>query len=229
MKALILAGGEGRRLRPLTNDRPKPMLEMAGKPIIEWQIEWMKKHGVNSFVILAGYMKERLVEHLGTGAKLGVDISFQMEGEPLGTGGAVKSARAAFDKEERFVVANGDIITNFDLSKLIAMNKNVATISLTPLRSTYGIVDTDGIRAVAFREKPLVKDYWLNAGIYVMTREIFDYLPDKGSLEVSIFPKLVALGLMDAIKFDDVYWSSIDSFKDFEETSTDLGNGQVYK
>lgn len=229
MKAVILAGGEGRRLRPLTNDRPKPMLEVAGKPIIEWQIEWMKSYGINSFVIVAGYMKDKLIEYLNTGAKLGVDISFEVEDAPLGTGGALKSTKEMLTKEDKFIVANSDIITNFDLSKLVAASNSVATISLVPLRSSFGIVDTEGVKVVGFREKPLIKDHWLNAGIYVMKREIFDYLPDKGSLETETFPKLASLGSIEAMKFDNIYWRSIDSFKDFEETGADLANKSVYK
>lgn len=228
MKAIILAGGEGRRLRPLTNDKPKPLLEVGGKPIIEWQIEWMKKYGVNSFVISAGYMKDKLIDYLGSGSKYGVDIEFVIEEEPLGTAGAIKYARSSFLKESAFVVANGDIITNFDLGKLVAANKQVATISLTPLRSTYGIVDSDGTRVLGFREKPIIKDNWLNAGIYAMSTKIFDYLPDSGSLESIVFPKLAAEGLLECMKFDDVYWCSIDNFKDFEETGKDLAKGVVF-
>lgn len=228
MKALILAGGEGRRLRPLTSDRPKPMLEMGGKPIIDWQIEWMKKHGINSFVISAGYMKDKITEHLGTGAKYGVDISFEIEEEPLGTGGAIKNCQSSLKGEESFVVANGDIITNLDLTMLIKSHKNISTISLTQLKSTYGIVDTEGSKVVSFREKPLIKDHWLNAGIYVMSSKIFDYLPDRGSLENATFPKLVESSLLDCVKFEGIYWQSIDSFKDFEDTSNDLAKKVVF-
>lgn len=228
MKALILAGGEGRRLRPLTSDRPKPLLEMGGKPIIDWQIGWMKKQGIDSFVVSGGYMKDKLIEHLGTGSKFGVDISFEFEDEPLGTGGAIKRARDSLRNEKKFVVANGDIITNLDLNRLVSLSHRVCTISLIPLRSTYGIVDTEGTKVVMFREKPVIKDHWLNAGIYVMTQEIFDYLPDKGSLENMTFPKLAELRLLDSCKFEGSYWQSIDNFKDFEETSNDLAKGIVF-
>lgn len=228
MKALILAGGEGRRLRPLTSDRPKPMLEMGGRPIIDWQIDWMKKYGVGSFVVSAGYMKDKIVEHLGTGAKYNVDIDFVIEEEPLGTGGAIKNCQNSLRNEEVFVVANGDIITNLDIGKLVSANKHICTISLAPLRSTYGIVDTEDSRVLRFREKPLIKDHWLNAGIYVMSNKIFEYLPDKGSLENITFPKLADLALLDSVKFDGVYWQSIDNFKDFEDTSNDLANKKVY-
>ncbi len=230
MKALILAGGEGKRLRPLTNDRPKPLLEVGGKAIIDWQIEWMKKYGINSFVVTVGYMKDKIVEHLGTGARFGVEVSFAVEDEPLGTGGAIKGARGALGEGENFVVANGDIITNLNLGTLIgSANKSRSAIALTPLRSGYGIVETDGTKVVGFREKPIIKDCWLNAGIYVMAPSVFDFLPDKGSVEMVTFPKLVELGTLNAVKFGDVYWKSIDSFKDFEETGADLAKGVVFQ
>jgi mannose-1-phosphate guanylyltransferase len=228
MKALILAGGEGRRLRPLTNEKPKPLLEVGGKPIIEWQIERMKSFGVTSFVISVGYMKDKLIEHLGTGARYGVDISFEVEEEPLGTGGAIKSAEDILGKEDVFFVTNGDIISNMDLGKLIAAHKNVATISLTPLRSQFGIVETEGADVIGFKEKPLIKDHWLNAGVYTMSKKVFDYLPDKGSVELETFPALAKERLLQAVKFDDIYWRSVDSFKDFEEVNSDLNAKKVY-
>jgi NDP-sugar pyrophosphorylase family protein len=229
MKAIILAGGEGRRLRPLTNDRPKSLLEVGGKPIIEWQIEWMKRYKVNSFVVSAGYMKDMLITYLGTGSKLGIELSFVVENAPLGTGGAIKYAASALGKDEKFVVANGDIITNLDLGVLISSCKDVASVSLSPLKSTFGILDTEGNKVVGFREKPVLKEYWLNAGIYVMTSKIFDYLPNKGSLEYDVFPLLAKEGLLDCVKYDDSYWRSVDTLKDFEEVGVDLNNNLVYK
>ncbi len=229
MKAIILAGGEGRRLRPLTNDKPKSLLDVGGKPIIEWQIEWMKSYGIDSFVISAGYMKDVLINYLGTGAKLGVELNFVVENEPLGTAGAIKYAMSNFEKEEKFVVANGDIITNLDLSSLIVSCVDVASVSLSPLKSTFGILDTDGSKVVGFREKPVLKEYWLNAGIYAMSNKIFEYLPTKGSLEYDIFPLLAKKGLLDCVKYGDSYWRSIDTLKDFEEAGVDLKNNLVYK
>lgn len=226
MKAIILAGGEGKRLRPLTNDKPKPLLEVGGKPIIEWQIEWLKRSGVDSFVIAAGYMKDKLISHLGTGSRWGVDINFVTEDEPLGTAGAIKSASSIIKNEREFIVANGDIITNLDVKKLV-LNENIAAISLTPLRSSFGIVVTNGDAVTGFDEKPLLKDYWLNAGIYLMSGKIFGYLPDKGSIERETFPQLAREGLLSSVKFE-TYWRSVDSIKDFEEVSVDLSNNTVY-
>ncbi|MGI0100674.1 MAG: nucleotidyltransferase family protein [Candidatus Micrarchaeaceae archaeon] len=228
MEALILAGGKGKRLQPLTSEKPKPMLDVGGKPIIEWQIEWMKGHGVDSFIISAGYMKEKLIEYLGTGSRLGVDLSFKIEDEPLGTGGAIKNAADMLNDQDMFIVANGDIITNINLKKLVDSVKSVSTISLVPLRSTFGIVDTDGQKVVRFRSSPYIEDYWLNAGIYVMSKKVFDYLPESGSLEDITFPKLIDEGLLSCEKFKDVYWRSIDSFKDYDEVNKDLFDNVVY-
>ncbi|HII09501.1 MAG: nucleotidyltransferase family protein [Candidatus Micrarchaeaceae archaeon] len=229
MKAVILAGGEGRRLRPLTNDKPKSLLVVGGKPIIDWQIEWMKSYGVDSFVVSAGYMKDALIGYLGTGARLGIELSFVVENEPLGTGGAIKNAVSALGGTEKFIVANGDIITNLDLKELIASCKDVASVSLSPLKSTFGILDTDGDKVIGFREKPVLKEYWLNAGIYVMSKEVFGYLPDKGSLEYDVFPQLAKKGLLDCMKYGDSYWRSVDTMKDFEEVGVDLNNNLVYE
>jgi mannose-1-phosphate guanylyltransferase len=222
MKAVILAGGEGRRLRPLTDDRPKPLLEIGGKPIIEWQIMWMKHFGFDSFTILAGYMKDKLVTRLGTGSKLGVDINFSIEEEPLGTGGAIKGIENTFRKEEKFLIANGDIITNIDLGRLFDLGGSVCNIALVPLKSTFGVVNTNMEKVVGFEEKPIIKEHWLNAGMYIASNRIFDYLPNKGSIEKETFPKLAAAGLLNSVKFDNNYWRSIDSYKDFEEANSDL-------
>ncbi len=228
MKALILAGGEGRRLRPLTNDRPKPMIEVAGKPIIQWQIEWMKGHGINSFVISVGYMSDVLTRHFGTGSMLGVDISFIVEDEPLGTGGGIKNAKSILKDEEFFVATNGDVITNLDLGRMVGSSKELFTMALTPLVSTYGIVEMEKEKIVGFEEKPKIKDRWMNAGIYVMRKDVFDYLPDNGSLEKETFPKIAAKGMVDGMQFPESYWRSVDNFKDFEEVSADLKEGRIY-
>lgn len=222
MKALILAGGEGKRLRPLTSHRPKSLLEVGSRPIIAWQIEWMKKYGVDSFVIAAGYMHNELVEYLGDGSRFGVEIEFSIEEEPLDTGGAIKNAYRYFNNEDVFVVSNGDTVTNLKLDELISSCKNVSTMALTTLRSYFGVVEIDDTKVVSYMNNPFIKGYWLNTGIYAMSKEIFDYLPDKGSLERLTFPALIKEGLLGYVKFEDIYWRSVDSLKDFEEINSDL-------
>ncbi|MEM1775262.1 MAG: nucleotidyltransferase family protein, partial [Desulfurococcaceae archaeon] len=114
MLAAILAGGLGKRLRPYTDDLPKPMIQVADRPILEWQILWLKKYGIREIVLLVGYRKEKIIEYFGSGSKLGVKITYVVEDDPLGTGGAIKNAEHVLSKDEVFLVLNGDIITNLN-------------------------------------------------------------------------------------------------------------------
>ncbi len=228
MKAAIIAGGFGKRLKPLTQDRPKPLVPVAGKAIIEWQIEWLKKYGVDTIVVLAGYQREKMIEFLGSGTKYGVKIVYTIEDEPLGTAGAIKNAEPIL-RTEPFLALNGDIITNIPLDKLMKVieGKNaVVAMALVPLRSPYGIVEVDETgKIVRFVEKPILQQHLINAGVYYMRPEIFDYLPEKGDIERTTFPQLAKEGKLYAGIFRDVYWRSIDTMKDVEEASRELANG----
>ena len=222
MKAIILAGGYGKRLRPLTDDKPKPLVEIAGKPILEWQILWLKSYGITSFFILAGYKKDVLVDWISKNqGRLGVSIAILTEEEPLGTGGAIKRLKG-FLRDEEFIVTNGDIITNLDITKL-NLDNCIASIALVPLRSPYGVVQLNAEGKITrFVEKPVLKEYWINAGVYKMKSEIFEYLPDKGDIEKTTFPLLAERGLLKGITFENVYWRSIDTIKDYEEALVEL-------
>lgn len=228
MKAAIIAGGFGKRLKPLTQDRPKPLVPVAGKAIIEWQIEWLKKYGVDTVVVLAGYQREKMLEFLGSGTKYGVKIVYTIEDEPLGTAGAIKNAEPIL-RTEPFLALNGDIITNIPLDKLMDVVKDkdaVVAMALVPLRSPYGIVEVDEAgRIVRFVEKPILQQHLINAGVYYMKPEIFDYLPEKGDIERTTFPWLAREGRLYAGIFRDVYWRSIDTVKDVEEAGKELANG----
>lgn len=221
MKAVILAGGFGKRLRPLTDDKPKPLVEISGKTILEWQITWLKKFGISSFFILAGYRKDVLVEWVSKNQeRLGVSIAILTEEEPLGTGGAIRRLKDFINEE--FVVTNGDILTNLDVSN-IKLRECLVGIALVPLRSPYGVVQIDKEGKVTrFVEKPVLKEYWINAGVYLMKPEIFEYLPEKGDIEKTTFPLLAEKGLLKGITFENVYWRSIDTIKDYEEATIEI-------
>ncbi|HEX2614495.1 MAG TPA: nucleotidyltransferase family protein, partial [Nitrososphaera sp.] len=164
MKAVILAGGFGKRLRPLTDQKPKPMIEVLSVPIIEWQIKWLKKYGVNEFVVCVGYMKEQIIDHIGSGNRLGVKVGYAVEEEPLGTGGALKNAESLLAGQSGFFMINGDILTELDPNKL--HDGNSQTLALVPLRSPYGVVELDGdSKVLGFVEKPTIQDKWINAGV----------------------------------------------------------------
>ncbi len=217
MKALILAGGYGKRLRPFTDEKPKPLLEIGGRPILEWQITWLKKYNIREFVILTGYKKETLIDWASTNAdRLEVNFVYSVESEPLGTGGAIRKVKHFINED--FLVVNGDILTNLDVSRLTPMS-----IALVPLKSPYGIVEVDGDRVSRFIEKPTLYDHWINAGVYRLSPSVFNYLPERGDIERTTFPKLAEMGLLRAVKFEKVYWRSIDSVKDMEEAGQEVG------
>ncbi len=225
--AAILAGGYGKRLRPLTIERPKPLLEVAGKPILIHMIEWLKYYGINEIVLLVGYLKEKIIESLGSGSKYGVTIVYSVEDEPLGTGGALKNAAGILGKSEKFLIINGDIITNLDPRPLLdALDKGYyVSIASVQLRSPYGILELgENDMVLSFREKPLLKDYWINAGVYGATPKMLEYLPDRGDLEETTLPRLASNKKIIAIKYDlaRTYWRSIDSIKDLEKASRDI-------
>ncbi|MBS7619011.1 nucleotidyltransferase family protein [Candidatus Bathyarchaeota archaeon] len=225
MKAVILAGGQGKRLKPLTDENPKPLIRVAGKPIVVWQMRWLKHYGVESFILSIGYLKERFLEVLGSGRKYGVNISYVVEEEPLGTGGGLKNAEPLLKNEEFFYVVNGDVLTDIDLGRLLdGLGEASGVIALVPLPSPYGIVRLEGSTVSSFEEKPVIRDYWINAGVYLFKSEVFKYLPERGDLEKTLFPRLAEEGRLKAVKYlDGCFWKSVDTWKDLEEVEVILG------
>ncbi|RMF29715.1 MAG: nucleotidyltransferase family protein [Candidatus Nitrosothermus koennekii] len=223
MKAVILAGGFGKRLRPLTNEIPKPMIKVNDKPIIGWQIEWLKANGINDIVIAAGYKREHIIDYLKDGKELSINVEYVIEEEPLDTGGGLKNAKEALKEERSFLVINGDILTNLKIDDMQNITDCIGVLAVVPLPSPFGIVNIDDMQNIlGFVEKPKIMDYWINAGVYYLKNEIFDYLPDVGSIEKITFPKLADERKLKAVKYPDVYWRSIDSHKDIEEATKDL-------
>ena len=225
MKAVILAGGFGKRLRPYTEKVPKVMIEVAGRPILLWQIEWLKAHGIRELVLCVGYLRHVIMEAVRDGSELGVKIQYAIEEEPLGTGGGLKNARNLLEGEELFLVLNGDVITDLDPLRLADKVREgyLGAIALVQLPSPYGIVltDEDG-RITEFVEKPLLPDYWINAGVYCLRPEALDYMPDKGDLERTGFPEMAREGRLAGVKYTGVYWRAIDTYKDVEQASKEL-------
>ncbi len=224
MQAVILAGGFGKRLAPLTSEVPKPLLPVGGKPILVRQIEWLRRFGVTDVVLAVGYLRHKIFEALGDGRRLGVRIFYSVEEEPLGTGGAVKNAEP-FITDEVFIVLNGDVLTNLDLNKLVeTLGDADGAIALVPLRSPYGIVefDKDGY-ITRFREKPLLEGFYINAGVYALRRKVLSELPDRGNIEETLFPRLAQQRRLKAVVYRDVFWKSVDSLKDLEEVDRFFG------
>ncbi|HEX2106608.1 MAG TPA: nucleotidyltransferase family protein [Nitrososphaera sp.] len=222
MKTVILAGGFGKRLRPLTETRPKPMIEVSNIPIIEWQIRWLRRFGLKDFVICVGYMKEMILDHLGNGSRFESQIEYSFEEKALGTGGALLNAKQFVSREDSFFVLNGDVLTELDPNKLLT-NANSHVLAVVPLRSPFGVVELDENSQVrGFTEKPEISDKWINAGLYLFTSEIFGYLPMEGNIEVTALPMLAKEGRLHAVRYRDVFWRSIDSHKDIEEAAKEI-------
>jgi NDP-sugar pyrophosphorylase family protein len=227
MRAIVLAGGRGERLRPYTNDRPKPMVELKGYPILAYQLSWLQEYGVGEIVISCGYLHHVIEAYFGDGSVYGLDIKYAVEEKALGRGGGIKAAFAFLDPahaDEPVVVTNGDIITDLDLTTMVEAHtaKGVlASVYLTPLYSPYGIanVDPEGY-VVEFREKPELP-YWINGGVYVFSPGTYPYLPDVGDLEDSTFPQLSTARQL-AGHLSRAYWRAVDTAKDLSEISREL-------
>ena len=217
MKAIILAGGRGKRLRPITDYVPKPLIPIKNIPIIEWQIKYLKKFGISEVIICSGY-KTEMIENYLKNKKLGIKITFSIENKPLGTGGAIKKTAKKI-KEKSFLVINGDIITNIDLKKLLKKENSIAAIQL---RTKFGILQTDNDKIIKFDEKKEITDIWMNAGIYHLNKDTLKELPNIGDIEKTLFPNFAKKEKLFTIKFRNSKWYSIDSFKDMEESSTEI-------
>ena len=214
MKAIILAGGRGNRLRPITDYVPKPLIPIKNIPIIEWQIKYLKKFGISEIIVCSGY-KTEMIENYLKNKKLGIKITFSIEDKPLGTGGAIKKAGKKI-KDKSFLVINGDIITNIDLKKMMEKENSIASIHL---KTKFGILQTDGNKIIKFDEKKEIKNIWMNAGIYHLNKESIKELPNVGDIEKTLFPDYAKKEKVSTIKFTNSEWYSVDSFKDMEECS----------
>lgn len=232
VQAVILAGGRGRRLRPITDYVPKPLVPVANVPILGWQMRYLESHGVSSAVLCTGYRAGQIRDYLSTrGGRGRIRVSVSEEREPLGTGGAVKNALGSV-RGRSFIVLNGDVITDIDAGRLRAASAAArraggVAIAAIPLRTQFGIMQVGeaggrgaaaGARPVTgFLEKAPLRDKLMNAGVYHMARDAAADLPARGDIERTLFPKYAAAGRLSCVVFEDARWYSIDSFKDMEE------------
>jgi len=217
MKAIILAGGRGKRLSPITDYVPKSLIPIKNIPIIEWQIKYLKKHGINEVIICTGYKTNMIENYLST-KNIGIKIKFSIEKIPLGTGGAIKMAGKMINDKSFFVI-NGDTLTNIDLRKLSKKPNSIASIEL---RTKFGTLETNGDKILKFREKKEISNLWMNAGIYYLQKETLKDLPNKGDIEKTLFPEYAKKGKLNTVKFKKIKWYSIDSIKDIEESSLEI-------
>ncbi len=218
MIAIILAGGRGNRLRPITDYVPKSLIPLKNVPILEWQIKYLRKFGIDEIIVCTGYKTDMVENYLTMKKNMGVKITFSKEKSPLGTGGAIKQAASKIH-DESFFVLNGDIITNINLKKLAKYPNSIAAIEL---RTKFGTMETSHNKVTKFREKKEISDLWMNAGIYHLLKKAVKDLPKKGDIEKTMFPEYAKKGKLNTVKFKNIRWYSIDSFKDMEECSSEI-------
>jgi NDP-sugar pyrophosphorylase family protein len=224
MKALILAGGRGKRLRPLTDKIPKSLIPINKKPLIQYTINYLKKFGIDEIIICSGYKSKQIQNFLKKKKNFGCKIEYSVEKNPLGTAGAIRNAIKNLS-DESFLVINGDIITNIDLKKIL---KKPNTIAANELKTKFGTMEIKNNKILKFNEKTDVQNVWMNPGLYHLSTGILKILPRKGSLEAEIFPKLAKNKSLHTVKFKNVLWHSIDSFKDIELSSQEI-NSKKYQ
>ncbi|MDX6698177.1 MAG: mannose-phosphate guanylyltransferase [Solirubrobacteraceae bacterium] len=235
MQAVILVGGEGTRLRPLTSTVPKPVVPLVDRPFIAYMLEWLRTHGVDDVVMSCGFLAAGVHNVLGDGSAYGIRLRYVEEPEPLGTGGAVKFAESLLD--ERFLMLNGDILTDLDLSAQIAQHEARGargTLALIPVEdpSAYGLVRTEPDGAVReFLEKPgpdQIDTNLISAGAYVLEREVLSLIdPDRPvSIEREIFPRLVGDGLYAYA--GEGYWLDIGTPERYLQGTRDIVEGRVH-
>jgi len=219
MKALILVGGQGKRLWPKTKSVAKCMVQICDKPLVFYQIKWLKKYGIDEIIFLTGCNDQSIRRYFGDGSSHGIRIGYSHENIPLGRGGAIKNAINNFSLyKDILVISNGDMLTDAPLDKIIEFHSNshtLATLMTVPYKSQSGIVKMDNQdRVIDFSEKTQLP-FWVNTGIYICSPGFFNYLPDKGDHEIETFPKLANLKKLKAYRSDD-NWISVDTMKDLE-------------
>jgi mannose-1-phosphate guanylyltransferase len=234
MQALILAGGEGTRLRPLTTTVPKPVIPLVDRPFIAFMLDWLRSHGVDDIVMSCGHLASGVRNVLGDGGAYGIRLRYVEEPRPMGTGGALKYAAPLLD--DRFLMLNGDVLTDIDLTAQVAQHERSgaqATLALTPVEdpSNYGLVRTaDGGEVTEFVEKPSpdqIDTRNISAGAYVLERSVLDLLEEDqpASIERDVFPRLVGDRLFGFVS--DGYWLDIGTPERYLQGTFDILEGTV--
>ena len=221
MKAIVLCGGKGTRLRPYTHTIPKPMLLLGRKPILEYTVEHLKKDGFKEIVLAVGHMREQIMDYFGEGRKFGVRIEYSIENDALGDAGGVKNAESFLKNQGAFLVETGDHLTNLDYGKLLAFhekNKPFVTVGLKRLGMPfqYGTARLNEKNQITgFDEKPII-EHFINSAIYVFDKRALPYFPDRGVISFDVLPKLVKERKAMGFVFDD-YWVDVGGIKEYEE------------
>lgn len=234
MQAVILVGGEGTRLRPLTSNMPKPIVPLVDRPFMAFMLEWLRRHDVDDVVMSCGFLATAVKDVLGDGSRYGLRLRFVEEPDPRGTAGALKYAEDLLD--DRFLMLNGDVLTDIDLTAQMAQHEQTGatgTLALVPVEdpSAYGLVRLHSDNAVReFVEKPSadqIDTNLISAGAYVLERSILDEVPkdQNVSIEREVWPRLVGHGLYGFPT--EAYWLDIGTPDRYLQGTFDILEGKV--
>jgi len=225
--AIVLAGGAGARLHPLTQDSPKAMLPVAGKPILQWVIEWLAEEGIDRAIIGVAYQKEKIVDYFKDGSLFGLDLAYSVHTVEGGTAEGFRLAIERYVDDDAFVAMNGDELCDINLESLSEYHdryKPIASVCVSPLRSPFGVVviDSDN-RIIDFREKAVLESVYVSIGVYMFQKEILKCLPEKGDVERTAFVSLARQGKLRAYLHRGL-WVTVNTLKDLQEANRILSN-----
>ena len=225
--AIVLSGGEGIRLRPITADLPKGLVKVGGKPLLQWVVEWLKANEVTNIVIGVAYLKEQITDFFGDGARFGVRIQYSVHTVPGGTGEGFRLAISRYVEDQTFFALNGDQITDLRLKTMLAKHRKsgtLSTIAVVHPRLPFGLVKVDNRDYCrGFLEKPVLKDMNISTGIYVFEHDIVEHLPRVGDVERTTFPKLSRVGKVAAFRHGGSF-ITINSLRELENAEKQLRN-----
>jgi mannose-1-phosphate guanylyltransferase len=238
MKAVMLVGGQGTRLHPLTFNTPKSMVPLLNKPFLEYVIVYLREHEVRDIILTTSYLPDHIQSYFGDGKGSGVHLTYLVEDPPLGTAGAIKNAESLLDRDEPFFVVNGDILTGMDLTAMMSQHRKLkpkVSLSLTPVDNPtiYGVVETDDKDMVKrFVEKPSweeVTTNMINAGIYILDPEVLKYVPPatNSTFEHHLFPLLLEKGEPILSYKSNAYWIDIGTPEKYLRVTHDLLSGKA--
>src|SRR6266567_2370324 len=236
MKAVVMAGGEGTRLRPLTSNQPKPMVPIVGKPCMEHILELLRTHGFDDVIVTVAFLPQAIRGYFGDGDALGIEVSYSVEESPLGTAGSVRLAADQLD--ETFLVISGDALCDVDLTKLVEFHRDrgaAVTIGLKSVENPleFGIVVTDDEGKVErFLEKPTWSQVFsdtINTGIYVLEPEVLRHIPTDRPYDFSkeLFPLLLEMGRPLYGYVMDGYWQDIGNLDQYRQANYDALDGRI--
>jgi NDP-sugar pyrophosphorylase family protein len=223
--AVVLAGGRGLRLAPLTNSIPKALVRIRSKPLLEWVIRWLARNGVRDVVVGVAYEKEKIIDYFGDGSPLDVRIRYSVHSVEGGTAEGFRKAIDRYVSDQTFLAMNGDELTDLSVQKLYEHHVGtggLATVAVTGFKSPFGTVRLDSDdRVISFEEKVAIADIFVSVGVYAFEREVLEYIPEGGDIERTTFPVLSRMNKLQAYRHGG-FWMTVNNLKELQEAEENV-------